>query len=141
MRKYLPTLGELIDRLSIVLLKQINIADRRGEYRDEAGVIMSDINLVLYEKAKAIGHRLTAVDVHAIIMLALSNREIWLNESMARRGGAENDHLLKFTHSINGVRNRAKNIISERTHERVDAKVDSYAANLPEEFGNWNVFG
>jgi len=32
MRKYLPTLGELIDRLTIVLLKEVKIPKHKKEY-------------------------------------------------------------------------------------------------------------
>jgi hypothetical protein len=71
--------------------------------------------------------------------LMLANRVIWENESKARDGGDEQDQLLKFTHSINGVRNTAKNVISEAVGERVDHKIDCLAANLPKEFGNWKI--
>jgi len=70
----------------------------------------------------------------------LSNRVIWENESKARQGGNEQDKYLKFTHSINGVRNTAKNIISNEMGDRKDLKIDCLAAELPAEFGNWNIF-
>ena len=35
MRKYLPTLGELIDRLSIVQLKEVKIPQHKEEYAQE----------------------------------------------------------------------------------------------------------
>jgi hypothetical protein len=34
-RKYLPTLSELIDRLSIVQLKEVFISDHKAEYAQE----------------------------------------------------------------------------------------------------------
>jgi hypothetical protein len=132
-RKYLPTFAELVDRLSIVLLKQIFLPELRGAYKDEAGDIMHDLN-------ECRGVVLTAVDLHAIIMLALVNREIWLNEAAARKGGGADDSRLRFTHSINGIRSKAKNILSERRGDRMDMKVDSYAADLPSEYGEWDVW-
>jgi hypothetical protein len=138
-RKYLPTFGELVDRLSIVLLKQIFLPELRGAYKDEAGVIMHDINDALD------GGHLTAVDIHAILMLMLANRWIWENESATRaqvdRGDFYAGDRLRGTHSVNGVRTKAKNILSERRGERVDQKVDCLAADLPKEFGDWDVFG
>ena len=71
----------------------------------------------------------------------LSNRFIWENESKARAGGSEQDKLLKLTHSINGVRNRAKNIIAAFEDGRPDYKLDCLAAELDGQFGNWNIFG
>ena len=44
MRKYLPTLGELIDRLSIVQLKEVKIPQHKEEYSKEISDIVNDIN-------------------------------------------------------------------------------------------------
>ena len=49
-RKWLPTLGELIDRLSIHQLK-VFIPDNRENYAKEMKDIISDINMIL-EKDK-----------------------------------------------------------------------------------------
>ena len=63
-------------------------------------------------------------------MIMLSNEVIWQNESQARAGGTDQDKLLKFTHSVNGVRNNAKNVISQAIGERKDLKLDCLAAEL-----------
>ena len=47
-RKYLPTLGELIDRLSIVQLKEVKIPQHKEEYSKEISDIVHDINAVSY---------------------------------------------------------------------------------------------
>lgn len=133
-RKYLPTLAELVDRLSIVQLKSIFIVENKTAYDEEIALIEHDIDLLLA------GKPLDAATVRAILMLMLTNRYIWENESKARQGGSEQDKLLKLTHSINGVRNTAKNVISRWAGERVDLKIDAFAAGLVEEFGNWDVF-
>ena len=41
-RKYLPTLAELIDRLSISQLKEVFIAERKEEYSEEIKEIIHD---------------------------------------------------------------------------------------------------
>lgn len=132
-RKWLPTLSELIDRLTIVQLKQIFIPEHAVEYAGEAELIEHDIDLLL------VGKKIDARVVRAIMLVMLSNRVIWENESKARLGDASQDKLLKFTHSINGIRNRAKNIIAEMDGGRKDFKLDCLAAELPAEFGNWNL--
>lgn len=134
-RKYLPTFAELCDRLSIVLLKSIFISENRDAYIEERKLIEHDIDMLARRNDP-----LKAPEITALLVLMLTNREIWLNESKARQGGSEQDKLLKFTHSINGLRNRAKNIIAQNDLERIDLKVDCLAADLPKEFGNWNVF-
>ena len=40
MRKYLPTLGELIDRLSIIQLKEVKIPEHKEEYAKEISEIV-----------------------------------------------------------------------------------------------------
>jgi len=134
-RQYLPTLAELIDRLSIVQLKEIYIPEHAAEYKAERELIAHDIDLFL----EAVPTHLGAKEVRAILMIMLSNRVIWENESIARQGGDAQDGRLKYTHSINGVRNRAKNVIAAFEQGRKDYKTDALAANLPPEFGNWDV--
>ena len=46
-RKYLPTLSELVDRLSIVQLKEVFIKEHKDEYAQEIEDIVHDINLIL----------------------------------------------------------------------------------------------
>ncbi len=135
-RKYLPTLADLVDRLTIVQMKMIFLSDRREEYLIERDLIMHDIDMIL----SALPSGLNAKAVMAITMLQLSNRCIWESESKARAGGNEQDQLLKMTHSINGVRNTAKNVLSEEVGGRKDYKIDALAADLPPEYGHWKVF-
>ena len=126
-RKYFPTISQLIDRLCIVTLKSIKISENKKEYEEEAKEIMHDLDLLLGESG---GQFIRAIQVNAI-----ANETIWANESKARLGGTEQDTLLKFTHSVNGVRNNAKNVISNILGERKDLKLDCLAANLCRERG------
>lgn len=139
-RKYLPTLAELIDRLSIVQLKAIFIAENKPAYDEEIALIKHDIDVLMEEKRAQGSWAFDAEQIRAIMVCMLANHTIWINESKARLGGSDQDHLLKFTHSINGIRNTAKNVVSRAAGERVDLKVDALAASLVPEFGNWNVF-
>jgi hypothetical protein len=139
-RRYLPTLSDLIDRLTIVQLKAIFLPEHKAEYLTERIDIEHDIDLILQERFDADGFILNAAAIHAIIVIMLTNRFIWENESKARAGGSEQDKLLKLTHSINGVRNSAKNQLAAIVGGRKDYKVDALAADLPAEFGNWQVF-
>ena len=47
MREYLPTLGELIDRLTICQLKEVKIPNKKSEYGKEIKQIVSDINKII----------------------------------------------------------------------------------------------
>jgi len=126
-RRYLPTIADLIDRLSISLMKSIFID--RDPYRSEIDLIKHDL-----KELAPINPDLA----YAILVLMLANRYIWENEAVARKSGKGG--RLRATHSVNGVRNRAKNEISKICGERIDQKIDCLAADLPPEMGNWNVF-
>lgn len=135
-RRYLPSLADLTDRLSICLLKRIFIPSVKEAYDEEIKDIMHDIDLILRESPTAIN----AVSIKSLMMIMLSNRYIWENESKCRLGENQDYSLLKLTHSINGVRNIAKNVLSEEMGGRKDHKIDCLAAELKSEFQNWEVF-
>lgn len=119
-RKYLPTTAQLIDRLCIVTLKSIKIPDHKKEYEEEASLIISDLNALLGDNK---GNFIRAIQINAI-----ANETIWANESKAREGSDEQNDLLQFTHSINGIRTAAMNQISNLLNERKDLKVDCLAS-------------
>jgi len=128
-RKYLPTLSELIDRLSIVQLKEVFIPEHRIEYAQEISDICHDIDIILPE-SKAIDADL----IRSIVVLSQMNLHIWHNESNYRNG-VKDDNNLELTHGLNGIRNTAKNKIQEIVGGRKDYKIDCLAA----EFKDWEI--
>lgn len=132
-RRYVASLAELIDRLCIVQLKMIFISEHSEKYRAERDDIEHDIGLILAKLGRPFGVR----ELRAVSILMLANRFIWENESRARAGGNDQDKLLKLTHSINGIRNAAKNVLSDFEGGRKDHKIDCLAADLDPAFGNW----
>ncbi len=135
-RKYLPTFAELADRMSICILKAIFIPKNQESYNKEISDIMHDLDQMCQEKAI----KLNSEIIKAIMIIMLSNRYIWENESKCRGGEEQDLSALKLTHSINGVRNTAKNVLSKGLGERVDLKTDCLAAELKSEFENWDIF-
>jgi hypothetical protein len=129
-RKYLPTLAELIDRMSISQLKEVFISEHKEEYGQEIRDIQHDIQLFLDDKPNSI----TADTIRAIVVLAQTNLHIWHNESNYRKGIKDGNNL-ELTHGLNGVRNTAKNKIQEVVGGRKDYKIDCLAA----EFKNWGI--
>jgi len=129
-RKYLPTLAELIDRLSIIQLKEVFITEHKEEYAKEIADIVHDINLCLKESKE----ELTGETIRAIIVLSQMNLHIWHNESNVRNG-SEGPNALALTHGLNGIRNTAKNRIQEVVGGRKDYKIDCLAA----EFKDWEI--
>ena len=135
-RKYLPTFAELADRMSICILKSIFIPENKDSYHNEVVDIMHDLDRMCEES----DIKLNSEIIKSVMIIMLSNRYIWENESKCRNGDSQDLELLKLTHSINGVRNLAKNVISRELGERVDLKIDCLAAELKSDFQNWDVF-
>ena len=129
-RKYVPTLSELIDRLSIVQLKEVFIPEHKSEYAQEISDILHDIDLTLKEKDATIDSK----TIRSIVVLSQMNLHIWHNESNYRKGIKDGNNL-ELTHGLNGVRNTAKNRIQEIQGGRKDYKIDCLAA----EFKDWEI--
>ena len=129
-RKYLPTLSELVDRLSISQLKEVFITDHKEEYSQEIADIVHDIQLCLDED----GGKVTAETIRAVVVLSQMNLHIWHNESNYRKGIKDGNNL-ELTHGLNGIRNTAKNKIQEIVGGRKDYKIDCLAAD----FKGWEI--
>jgi hypothetical protein len=127
-RKYLPTLSELIDRLSIVQLKEVFIPENKKEYAKEINLICHDIDLLLNSKT------IDSNFIRSIIVLSQMNLHIWHNESNYRKG-IKDENNLELTHGLNGIRNTAKNKIQEKFGGRKDYKIDCLAAD----FKDWEI--
>ena len=128
-RKYFPTLGELIDRLSIHQLKEVFIPENKENYAEEIQDLVHDIDMILKEYKGEI----TGEVIRAIIVLSQMNTHIWYNETKVRNG--DKDGNLHLTHGINGIRQTASNKIMEVVGGRKDYKVDCIAA----EFKDWEI--
>jgi hypothetical protein len=124
-RKYLPTLSELIDRLSIAQLKEVFIPEHKEEYAQEIADICHDIEIMLPESSEFI---------RSIVVLSQMNLHIWHNESNYRKGIKDGNNL-ELTHGLNGIRNTAKNKIQEKLGGRKDYKIDCLAAD----FKDWEI--
>jgi len=86
MRKYLPTISDLIDRLSIIQLKEVFIPEHKEEYAKEIKDIVHDLGEL----------GLNGRMIRATIVLAQMNLHIWHNETKYRAG--EGDGNLGLTH-------------------------------------------
>ena len=122
-RRYLPTVAELIDRLSIIQLKEVFITEHKEEYAKEIKDIVHDLSEL----------GLNGEMIRATIVLAQMNLHIWHNETKYRAG--DGDGNLGLTHGLNGIRNTAKNKLQESIGGRKDYKIDCLAA----EFEDWEV--
>jgi hypothetical protein len=122
-RHYNLSLGELIDRLSIVQLKELKIKENRESYSKEIKEILHDIQLIIDEEKP----KITAKTIRAIIIISIFNEFIWANEGNFRKGIKEGNNL-EMSHGFNSIRNLAKNKIQEILGGRLDLKLDNVEA-------------
>lgn len=123
-RRFLPTLAETLDRLAICQQKEIYISEHRDEYTKEINDILHDIDLILEEEKPNID----ANFLRNLIVLTQMNTWIWNNESNFRKGIKEGNNL-ELSHSLNSLRNNAKNKIQETVGGRKDYKLDNVTAH------------
>ena len=129
-RKFLPTIEDLIDRLTIFQLKEVKIPEHKEKYAKDIQDILNDIDIILKESPGEVNAKL----LRAVIVLAQINTHIWYNESDVRNGIKGSDNLM-LTHGLNGIRNTAKNFITDILGGRKDHKIDCLAAD----FKDWEV--
>lgn len=132
-RKWLPTLAELLDRLTIHQLKEVFVPDKKEKYAKEMIDIMHDIDMLISEE----NIPFTANIVRAIVVLSQINTHIWYNERDVRLGQNVERSNLRLTHGLNGIRSRIMNYILELIGQldRQDYKVDC----LAEDFKDWDI--
>lgn len=137
---YQYTLSELIDRLSIVQLKQTYNPELKEVYAKEIEDLEHDITLALPKNIQ--GRGVDGAFIRDVIVLAHYNHLIWINEDKERRAIDENNpdwetryKRLRLTHSWNnGIRNPAKAKLQSLVGGRIEYKNNTLSA---EDCKNW----
>ena len=81
-RKYLPTLSELIDRLSIVQLKEVFISEHKEEYAKEIADIAHDINMDL--DLHPIFHQIDDHIMRYVKAAGIDNEDHWVEKKLKK---------------------------------------------------------
>ena len=138
-RKYHLDLGELLDRLTILQLKEVN---RAGELKEqitgEIEDIVHDLNVILNTEGRL--KQITGEFLRDLIIIAQFNAHIWMGEDFARKaeenslGETEQLRILRLTHSLNGIRNESRNRLQRLLNGRIEKKVDCLASAMSGQF-------
>lgn len=125
-RKYLPSYAELIDRLSIVIQKEMFATDEemRAAFVKERNDIIHDINVFISEGVKVNGEQ-----IFSAMLLQLVNSHIWSNEGAGRGEGGEKNY--EMTHALNADRAKVKRHIQEISGGRIDHKLNYIDGHWP----------
>lgn len=122
MRKFVPSFGELIDRLAITSQKEIFISEHREVYTKQINDIVADLDLLIEQQVEE--RLLSGEMIRAIIVLTQMNCWIWQNEAN-RRNGIEDGNDLSLTHSLNTIRTQSYSLLSQMIGDRGEFKKDA----------------
>lgn len=106
-RKYEPPLGELIERLTIVQLRELLL--NSDKYESEISVLEHDIDLIFKQKNVVPGARI----IRIIFLTAQLNTLIWLYKDKMNEAPENYAEYLKLSHQLNGLRNQMKNLLMQ----------------------------
>jgi hypothetical protein len=124
-------LGELIDKLTILQIKEIKLQKPKNNFKVEIKKIIKDINAYLKGK---INIKL----INYIIILSQINLYIWdLREEIYNKNKIDKKKL-KLSHQLNAIRNIAKNKISKNLLNLNDKSTDHRTNVDLEDLKNWN---
>lgn len=109
-RQYLITLGELVERLSILQLREMLIKNGREKNAADIRKIMADINTIISSNKVVVDAKF----LRLVLLTGELNTLIWLYKD---RLEDDYNYYLKLSHQLNGLRNQIKNIINTEAKE------------------------
>ena len=131
--RFVPGLGDLIDRLSVDQLKEAFHGAMRTSIRAEIGDLEHDID----SWANLHQIKLSGRNVRAIIVLAQINYEIWMCKERMEAEPQQYDQWLRRAHQLNGVRNQMKNLLLQHGQNR--ARLCEASNVSVDQLKDWNI--
>ena len=111
-RQFLPSLSELIDRLTVTQIKQALLGDKKKDFYNEINKLSNDIDIIIKKEDIKLNSRI----IRIIVLISQINLHIWKNKDLMQENLENNEEylkLLKLSHQLNGIRNRMKNQLLE----------------------------
>lgn len=116
-REYELPLGELVERLTIVQLRELLL--NSDKYEKEIKALEHDIDLILTEKGVTVNARI----IRIIFLTAQLNTLIWLYKDKMNEAPENYAKYLKLSHQLNGLRNALKNKLMVEVDEYTQASL------------------
>jgi hypothetical protein len=111
-RQFLPSLSELLDRLTVTQIKQALLGDKNKDFYNEINKLSNDMDIIIKKENIKLDSRI----IRIIVLISQINLHIWKNKDLMQEN-LDNDKeylkLLKLAHQLNGIRNRMKNQLLE----------------------------
>ena len=132
-RKFLTSIAELLDRLTVDQIKLIKMdKESRPSLTQEIKDIKDDLDLLIEKKKIKIDSEFLRI----VASLSLINLYIWNLKDEMSQENKDYDKKLKLAHQLNGIRNQLKNYL-------LDLSSDMNKASKRSNFGtdglkDWN---
>jgi len=108
-RQYLPSMAELLDRMTVNTIKMAKLPNQKL-VKSEIHMLLSDLELLIEERNVTLTSNLLC----SVIILAQINLHIWNAKKQLEEAVPEQyADVLKYSHQLNGFRNRIKNYLLE----------------------------
>lgn len=104
-RKIKYNLSDLLDRLSIDQIKQIEFEKSAKEYENSINKIMASINIDLHKN----NYKVNDLIINLLIALSQINLYIWFLRKDIAKKRKSNSKSIKLSHQLNAIRNQLKN--------------------------------
>lgn len=131
--RFVPSLGDLIDRLTVDQLKEAFHENIRKSVRNEIHDLEHDID----GWAERHHIKLSGRNVRVVIVLAQINYEIWMCKERIREDPQHYDRWLKRAHQLNGIRNQMKNLLLARVQG--ESRVCGASNVSVDDLQDWNI--
>ena len=114
-RKIKYNFSDLIDRLSIDQIKQIEYENSANSYEKSIKNIMTSLDLILKKKK----HKVSDIHINLFIALSQINLYIWFLRKEISHKKKANSKKIKLSHQLNAIRNQLKNkLLYEINHKK-----------------------
>ena len=105
-----PSMSELIDRLTVVQLKEVLVPKGKESFGREIRRIENELDMIFSHAGKTLSSRF----IRLVIALAQINLHIWKEKERMTHDESRFDQHLKLSHQLNGLRNQLKNELLEK---------------------------
>ena len=123
--------GELIDKLTILQIKEMKLPKSKANFNEGIKKIIKDIN-------KYLNGNIDIKLINYVIILSQINLYIWNLREQIYKESKMDKKKLKLSHQLNAIRNIAKNKISKILYKQKNKPIN-YRTNVDlEDLKNWN---
>ena len=114
-RKVKYNLSDLIDKISIDQIKQINFENKNQLYEKSISDLIDEINQSIKNNKKI--YKLNATIIRIVIALSQINLFIWFLRDELKTETINFNQKMKLSHQLNSLRNNLKNMLLNKLNE------------------------